>query len=131
MPSTMNIDQAKGKNASGPITKKRFVKLDTAATDGETVKQCDTLGEFCYGVSLFSVSVAEISRGKGASVIIDGRAVLESAGAINAGTPVSSDALGRAKAAAAGEYICGWCDEPSTGAGNDCSVVLDKAGKFV
>lgn len=125
----MNIGAAKGKNASGPITKHRFVKLDTAAADGETAKQCDTLGELAFGVSLFSVSASEITKGKGVSVITDGRAIVEASAAIPVMSLVSTAADGRAKVAAAGEYIIGICDEPAAGAGNQCTVDLDTAAK--
>lgn len=128
MPATFNPDQAKGKNASTPIIKKRFVKLDTAAADGETVKACDTAGELAYGVAMFSVSASEISRGKGASVITEGRAVVEASAALAVGTPVSTTNDGRAKAAASGEYILGKIDEPASGAGNECSVALWQGG---
>jgi Uncharacterized conserved protein (DUF2190) len=128
LPTTFNIDQAKGKNASGPIIRRRFVKLDTTATDGETVKQCDTLGEGAYGVSLFSTSSAEILKGKGCSVITDGRAVLEAAAAIAVGAAVTTDAVGRAITAVTGNQILGYCDEPATALGNDCSVMLGRAG---
>lgn len=128
MATTMNIHGAKGKNASGAITAKRFVKLDTAAADGETVKQCDTLGERCYGVALFSVSTAEITRGKGCSVITEGRAVVKASAAIAVGDPVAVAADGRAKVAATGQAIVGICDEPASGAGKDCSVYLGLGG---
>jgi Uncharacterized conserved protein (DUF2190) len=128
MPATMNIGAAKGKNASGPITKKRFVKLDTAATDGETVKQVDTAGELAYGVALFSVSNAEINRGKGCSVITEGRAVMEASEAIPVGSLVGTESDGRARVADSGDYIMGICDEPAAATGNECSVRLEVAG---
>lgn len=128
MPATMNPGQAKGKNASGAITKHRFVKLDTAAADGETVKQCDTAGEGAFGVALFSVSAGEILRGKGASVITEGRMILEASEAIAVGAAVSTTNDGRAQNANTGDQILGYCDEPAAGAGNQCSVFLDRAG---
>lgn len=128
MPATMNPGQAKGKNAGGAITKKRFVKLDTTAADGETVVQCSVAGEGAFGVSLFSVSTDEIARGKGASVITEGRAILESAEAIAVGSPVSTTNDGRAQNANTGDQILGYCDEPSAATGNECSVFLDRAG---
>lgn len=124
----MNPGAAKGKNAGGAITKFRFVKLDPNAADGETVVQCDTSGEGAFGVALFSVSTDEIVRGKGCSVITDGRMILESAEAIANGDAVSTDAVGRAQVANSGDQILGYCDEPSTAAGNQCSVDLDRAG---
>lgn len=128
MPATMNPGAAKGKNAGGAITKKRFVKLDTTATDGETVVQCDTNGEGAFGVALFSVSTDEIARGKGASVITEGRAILEASEAIAVNDPISTTNDGRAQIAATGEQILGYCDEPAAGVGNECSVRLDRAG---
>ncbi len=129
MPASMNIDQAKGKNASTPITKKRFVKLDLVATDGETVKACDTQGENSYGVSLFSVSSMEIARGKGASVITDGRAIVEAGATVALGDLVMTDSVGRAITATTGNYILGQCDENGGGAaGDELGIVLSLAG---
>lgn len=128
MPATMNPGAAKGKNTSTPLTRKRFVKLDAAATDGETVKACDTGGEIAFGVSLFSVSNAEINRGKGASVITEGRAILEASEAIAVGDLVSTTNDGRAQVANSGDFILGMCDEPAAAAGNECSVHLEIAG---
>lgn len=130
MPTTANIGAAKGKNASGAITKKRFVKLDTAAADGETVKQCDAVGEQAYGVALFSVSVAEIAKGKGCSVITGGRAVVEAGAALPIGTQVSCDASGRAIVAIATHQVLGMVDEPAAGIGNDCTVNIRFGGIF-
>lgn len=131
MPATMNIGAAKGKNASGPITKKRFVKLDTAAADGETVKMVDTAGELAFGVALFSVSNSEINRGKGCSVITEGRAIVTASAAITIGSLVGAAADGRARIAVSGDYILGLCDEPATAAGYECSVRLEIAGAKV
>lgn len=128
MPASQNFILAKGKNVSGAVTKKRFVKLDTAAADGETVKQCDTLGENGFGVSLFSVSAAEILKGKGASVMIDGRAIVEAAAALVIGTVVTTDAQGRAAVAGAGNWIMGVVDEPALGVGQECGVDLTAGG---
>lgn len=132
MPASMNIDQAKGRNASGPIVKKRFVKIDTAAADGETVKQCDTQGENAWGVSLFSVSNAEIARGKGASVITDGRAIVEAGGTVALAAPVMAAADGRAITATSGNFILGYCDENGGGAaGDELGISLTLAGSKV
>lgn len=124
----MNIGEAIGKVAGGAITKHRFVKLSTADANGETVVQGSVSGESCYGVSLFSVSTAEIALGKGCSVILGGRMILEGAEAIVAGNFVSSDAQGRAQVANSGDFILGICDEPCAGAGDECSVHLNMAG---
>jgi hypothetical protein len=124
MPASQNFVLAKGKNASAAITKKRFVKLDTTDASGETVKQCDTLGEGAFGVSLFSVSSTEIPRGKGVSCFTEGRAIVEAATALAVGVEVTTDASGRAIAAGTGHRVLGVVDEPSGGTGQECSVAL-------
>lgn len=128
MPASQNFVMGKGKNASAAITKKRFVKLDSGASDGETVKQCDTLGEHPYGVALFSVSSAEILKGKGASVLTAGRAIVEASEALAVGTMVTTDANGKAKTAASGHWCAGMVDEPAGADTNECSVDLSKGG---
>lgn len=128
MPASQNFVLAKGKNASAAITKKRFVKLDTSASDGETVKQCDTLGESAFGVALFSVSANEILKGKGCSVMVEGRAIVEAAAALAVGAKVTTDATGKAAAAASGNQVVGIVDEPAAGSGNECSVLLTPGG---
>jgi hypothetical protein len=124
----MNPGAAKGKNASTAVTKYHFVKLDTAASDGETVKAVDTAGEMAYGVSLFSVSTDEIARGKGVSVVTEGRMILVASEAIAVGAYVSAAADGRARNAVSADVILGVCDEPASGANVQCSVRLDNAG---
>lgn len=122
MPATQNIEVAKGYDVSGAITKMRFVK--EIAGSPQTVAQCDTLGERAVGVSMFSVSDAEILRGKGASVILDGIAILESNGAVPEFSLVTTDAVGRAIVAVSGNWILGVCREASSGTGNQCSIIL-------
>jgi hypothetical protein len=131
MPASQNFVLAKGKNASAAITKKRFVKLDSAAADGETVKPCDTLGEGAFGVSLFSVSAAELLKGKGASVMTDGRAIVEAATALAVGVEITTDATGRAIAAATGHRVLGVVDEAAGGTGSECGVDLSVASRSV
>lgn len=129
MPASMNIDQAKGKNASSAITKKRFCKLDTTATDGESVLMCNTAGENAYGVSLFSCSSAEIARGKGASIVTDGRAIVEAGGTVNIGDAVATDNVGRAVTATSTQFVLGYCDENGGGAaGDELGINLALAG---
>jgi hypothetical protein len=126
MPASQNYGLGKGRNAAAAITKKRFVKA--VAGTPETVTPVTTLGEMAAGVSLFSVSAAEILKGKGVSVLVEGRAIVEASAAINEGQPVSTAADGRAKVAATGEFILGYCDEAASGATAECSVVLSLSG---
>lgn len=131
MPATQNFVMAKGKNAAAAITKKRFVKLDTAAADGETVKQCDVAGEGAFGVALVSTSLAEIAKGKGSSVLNMGIAIVEASAALAVGVKVATDANGKAKAATAGNHVLGSIVEPSTGDTTECSVMLDLPGNIL
>lgn len=126
-PTTFNHGLAKGRNAAAAITKKRFVVIDTTAADGETVKQAasaTTAGEPLYGVSIFSVSSAEILKGKGASVVLEGRAIVTAAAALVVGARVTSDANGKAVAATTGDWLGGIVDEPAVNADDDCTVRL-------
>jgi hypothetical protein len=127
MPASSNFAMAKGRDAGGAITKKRFVKMSA----DQTVVQCTVAGERVYGVSMFSVTVGEIAKGKGASVLTDGRCVVEASEAIAVGQPVATAADGRAKIATTGNFIAGTCDEPASGAGAECSVDRTGAGGVV
>lgn len=125
MPATFNHGLVKGRNASGPITKKRFVVRDTAAADGETVKQASSAtGDALAGISIFSVSLAEISHGKGCSVVMSGRAIVTAAEALAVGDVVTTDADGKAVGATTGDWVGGVVDEPAANAGDDCSIVI-------
>jgi hypothetical protein len=125
MPATSNYLLNKGRRANAALTKKRFVKLTVGS---DAVDPCNTAGELAYGVAVFSVSAAEIAKGKLASVQTEGRAVVEASAAINRGQMVTTDNQGRAAVAATGNFILGVCDEPATGAGTECSVLLNFAG---
>lgn len=122
MPATQNIEVAKGYDAGGAMTKMRFVK--EVAGSPQVVVQCDTAGERAIGVTMFSVSDSEILRGKGASVILDGIAILEAGGAVPEFALVTTDASGRAVVAVSGNWILGVCREAAAAIGNQCSIVL-------
>ena len=130
---TFNDGLAKGRNASSAISKGRFVMQDTAATDGETVLQANspTSTQPPIGVSKFSVSTAEIAKGKGCSVVMDGIAIVETGSALTAGQVVTTDTVGRAVVASAGQWICGYVNEPAAAAGAYCSVLLADPGAKV
>lgn len=123
MPASSNFVLAKGKNATAAITKKRFVKVD--GTDHEGVKQCDAQGENAIGVSLFSVSAAEILKGKGCSVQMQGIAIVEASAALAEGSLVTTGTAGKAEAAASGDYVLGMVIEPSTADTTECAVLLN------
>lgn len=127
MPASQNFVLAKGYDAGGAIIKKRFVKFSA----DQTVVQCSVAGEMAAGVSMFDVTAAEITKGKGASVMVDGRAIVEAATAIAIGAKVTTDNQGRAAVAATGNNVLGICDEPASGTGTECSVHLGAGGGTV
>lgn len=123
MPASQNVVLSKGYDAAAAITKKRFVKL----TGEQQVSQCSVAGEMAIGVSLFSVSVAEIAKGKGASVLEEGRAIVEAGAVLAVGNKISTDNQGRAKVAVATEHVLGICEKGASGAGKECTVRLASA----
>jgi hypothetical protein len=127
---TFNDGLTKGRNASSAISKGRFVVIDTTAADGESVLQASspTGPTPPIGVSKFSVSTTEIGKGKGCSVVMDGIALVEAGSALTEGQVVTVDSSGRAVVAVAGNWVCGYVNEPAAGAGSMCSVFLTDPG---
>lgn len=124
MPATQNVVLSKGYDAGGAITKKRFVKI----SGEQQVVQCSVAGEAALGVSLFSVSAAEILKGKGASVLEMGRAIVEAGAAITVGAKIATDNQGRAITAVSTNNVLGICEKGASGAGNECTVRLTSIG---
>lgn len=126
MPASGNYVLNKGKAAGGAIAKKRFVKLDTS--EPETVVQCDSQGEHAYGVSMFTVTTDEIDLGKGCTVQVEGRAVVEcGTTGLEVGQFVTTTSDGRAMVATTGDIILGVCDQRGDQVGDECSVLLSMA----
>lgn len=120
MATTSNFILSKGFKAGGPVTKQRFVKFDASGN----IVMCSVSGEQAAGVAQFTATASEIALGKGASVMVQGRAILIAAEAIAAGDYVSTDANGLAQVANSGDVILGICDAPAAGANVQCSVDL-------
>lgn len=126
MPASGNFVLAKGKAAGGAIAKKRFVKLDPNTEEG--VIQCSSQGERAYGVSMFTVTTDEIDLGKGVTVQVEGRAVVElGVDTMSVGEFVTTDSSGRAMVATTGDIVLGVCDQAGPGTGGECSVLLSMA----
>lgn len=128
--ASQNIVMSKGADADGAVNAHRFVKL----SGNQLVTECDTLGEMAFGVSMFSTSTLEIDKGKGVSVITEGRAVV-TAGDTSpvVGSPATTDAEGKAVLATSGKYILGFFDEVPEGVddGFQVSVALSLSGAKV
>jgi hypothetical protein len=118
--ATRNYLQDKGYNAAAALTKYRAVKFSAA----ETVTPTTAVGDLIAGVVQHDVSAAEITRGKGASIAVEGATLWEASEAIPVGSNISIVADGRCAVAAATEMTHGICVEPTLAAGEYARVQL-------
>jgi hypothetical protein len=105
------------------MTKFRAVKLASAGVCTNVA----AVGDPAIGISQFSVSAAELLRGKGVPVRLEGISELEVAGPVAVGDEVAMAADGRGKGAApaAGDRILGIALTAAAGnAGDRVSVQL-------
>lgn len=115
----------KGYDAAAAITKFRAVKFSAA----QTVTPVTATTDVVAGFPQYSVSAAEILKGKGASVRVEGITEAEASGGINVGQLVSIETDGRVKAAAAGGRIVGVCvGHASTNNGDRIALAFTPAG---
>lgn len=73
MPAYGNFILDKGYDAAAALTKYRFVKFSAE----ETVTPVTAIADLAIGVAQFDVSAAEINKGKGASVRLEGISEVE------------------------------------------------------
>lgn len=92
----------------------RFVKVAASGKAVQTV-----LGEAACGVRQITCNVNEAM-----TIVNSGVSIVEAGGAVAVGDLVSSDATGRAKKAATGEYVLGQALETASGAGIQIAVLL-------
>lgn len=121
--ATRNYLQDKGYNAAAALTKFRAVKFSAA----ETVTPVTADTDLIAGVVQHDVSAAEILKGKGASIAVEGDTLMEAAGAITIGALVTINGSGQAVAGTAGDRIIGHCVEAAGGAGEYARVHLSPA----
>ena len=122
--ATGNYIQDKGYNAAAALTKFRAVKFSAA----ETVTPVTADTDIICGVVQHDVTAAEINKGKGASVRVEGDTVMEASAAISVGALVVITATGLAATGTAGDRVIGTCIEASGGANEYCRVHLNVAG---
>lgn len=121
---TRNYIQDKGYNAAAALTKFRAVKFTAAETVGPVTADTDVVA----GVVQHDVTAAEILKGKGASIAVEGDTVMECAGNIAINALVTIGATGLAVSGTAGDRIIGHCVEANAdGAGGFCRVHLAPA----
>lgn len=121
-----NFVLTKGYPAAAALTKKRAVKFVGDGT--QAVTPVTAVTDKIAGVAEFSISASEITKGKKATVAVEGRAKMEGAAAIVEGALVTINTSGQAITAVTGSRVIGTCDEPCAGAGLDCSVRLSLSG---
>lgn len=125
--ATGNSVLDKGYNAAAAITKFRAVKLSAA----ETVTPVTANSDVVHGWPQFSVSSAELLKGKGASLRVEGITEAEAAGAIAVGVVCQLESDGRVTAAvgASGKRLVGRCvGHPAANAGDRISLLINPAG---
>lgn len=124
---TGNFELDKGfRLASGQTaTKFRAVKLSAA----ETVTPVTAVGDVVIGVAQNAVSAAELLKGKGVNVRVQGITEMETAGAVAVGDIIAIDSAGRAKggAPAAGDRIVGVALTAATNSGDRFTMVIQGA----
>lgn len=117
----------KGYNVSAAITKFRAVVYTDTEEVGPVAANTDQIAGFAQ----FSVAAGEITKGKGASVRLEGITEAEATGAIAVGDEVTLEADGRVSAAvgASGKRIVGVCvGSPSTNAGDRIALRINLDG---
>jgi len=121
---TANYIQHKGYKAAAALTKFRAVKFTAAETVGPVAADTDIIA----GVVQHDVTAGEITRGKGASVAVEGDTIMECAGNIAIGALVTIGATGLATTGTAGDRVIGHCVEANAdGAGGFARVHLNPA----
>lgn len=121
MPATGNFVLDKGFDAESALTKFRAVKAGATA---EGVTAITVAGEDGIGVEQFGVPTADLTRGKGASVRVEGITEWEAGAAIAREADVTVDSVGRCVTAVSTNRIWGKARQATGAAGNRISVQL-------
>lgn len=122
-----NYIQDKGYNAAVALTKFRAVKFSAA----ETVTPVTAATDVVAGIVQHDVATAELAKGKGASVRVEGISVMEASEAIAVGQLVSITTTGKAQVAAATERVIGVCVHAAGADTEFISVKLDLPGSIL
>lgn len=126
MPATRNYILDKGFDAAAALTKFRACKF---TANPEEVTPITTLGEDGAGVVQYDVTAGDLTRGKGASVALEGITEWEASAAIARGAEVTVAADGRCVTVAGGgtQRVWGKAMQAASGAGVRISVLLNAA----
>jgi len=116
-----NYGMDKGYKPAVALTKFRFVKF--SAEDTVTVVTGKT--DVVCGVAQYSVSTAELSKGKNASVRMEGISEVEIASTVSVGDLAGLTANGTIRTATTGDRIVGTVTHGATTAGERASVMVE------
>lgn len=94
----MNQGLTKNFNAGAAVTKRRIIKF---GADDKTVVQAAAVGDAMFGVS----TDVDTTTGEPTDVQVAGIALVQAGGAVTRGDPITSDANGKAVAAAPGAGV--------------------------
>lgn len=125
MPASGNFVLDKGYKAAAALTKFRAVKMSGNA---EEVTVTAAATDNVVGIAQYSVSAGEITKGKRASVRLQGISEMEVSEAINEGDEIAIVADGRAAVAVATERVIGVALSAAGTAGERISVALALPG---
>jgi hypothetical protein len=122
-PAFGNFELDKGYDIDAAVLIYRAVKL---SANPESVTPVVATTDRTHGISQFGVTTAEIAKGKGCSVRLEGITEWEAGGVIAKGAEVMADASGRCitRAAGAGNVVCGVALQAASGAGVRIPVQL-------
>lgn len=117
----------KGYKCAAAVTKFRAVKFSAAETVTPVTADTDTIAGFAQ----FSVTAAEILKGKGVPVRNSGITEAEATAGISVGQRVTLASDGRVTAAASGDRVVGTCvGHASTNAGDRIALLIEMAGQL-
>lgn len=124
MAATSNFVLSKGYDAAAALTAFRAVKFSAE----ETVTPVTAKTDVVAGIAQFAVTLAEIAKGKGASIAVMGATEMEISATVVVGTLAGLNADGTVHTAAAGDRVIGVFRQGATGAGSRASVQLNLPG---
>jgi hypothetical protein len=114
--------------AATVIVKGRAVKLSGVA---EEITPVTAVTDPVIGIAVFDVSSAEQAKGKGATVVVMGEAVMEASAVIDEGNLIAPSANGRAQVAVSTNRVIGIAMEPASGAGKYFKIQLSLPGTIL
>ncbi len=121
---TRNFIQDKGYNAAEPLVRFRAVKFVSAETVGPVEDEADVIA----GVVQHDVTEAELAKGKGASIAVEGDTLMESADETTIGALAGLTDDGLVVDADTGARVIGHIVEAASGAGEYSRVHLNLNG---